>query len=272
MDWKTERLKLHGLRFFFLPSPNWQQAGSPLVLMKLREDRALKCVLNVLNGTPDAFQRLTKEQLITCNWANWNQRSASVDEWWWALRGRDAVTLNHFHGLHMAEPLTPGNSVFSTECLIRRCLLQNALTRQLCLISNLLSWRQKLKSHHVFKETIRCLLSYLLPFLQTNRPTGQRTVLTLVSVFALHVYDLTVISGDGGDGSGQWDTYLSTRPQYNFQPCFWWPEQIFEATTWSVSNPERFLCLNPTRSSQPRHNMKNHKVSKLLFDSYIHFQ
>lgn len=170
MDWKTERLKLHGLRFFFLPSPNWQQAGSPLVLMKLREDRALKCVLNVLNGTPDAFQRLTKEQLITCNWANWNQRSASVDEWWWALRGRDAVTLNHFHGLHMAEPLTPGNSVFSTECLIRRCLLQNALTRQLCLISNLLSWRQKLKSHHVFKETIRCLLSYLLPFLQTNRP------------------------------------------------------------------------------------------------------
>lgn len=147
--------------FFFLPSPNWQQAGSPFVLMELREDRALKCVLNVLNGTPDAFQRQTKEQLITCNWANWNQRSACVDEWWWALRGRDTVTLNHFHGRQL--------SVFLTE-LFDPSLLQNAFTRQLSLISNL-SWRQKLKSHHVCKETIRCLLRYLLAFLQTNRPT-----------------------------------------------------------------------------------------------------
>lgn len=159
-------------------------------------------------------------------------------------------------------------SVFLTE-LFDPSLLQNAFTRQLSLISNL-SWRQKLKSHNVCKETIRCLLRYLLAFLQTNRPTDQRTVLTLVSVFALHVSDLTVISGDGGDGSGQGDTYFLTRPLYNFQPCLWWPEQVFEATTWPVSNPESFLCLN--RSSQPRHSMKNHKVSKLLFHGYIHFQ
>lgn len=104
--------------FFFLPSPNWQQAGSPFVLMELREDRALKCVLNVLNGTPDAFQRQTKEQLITCNWANWNQRSACVDEWWWALRGRDTVTLNHFHGRQLSVFLTElfDPSLFVTKC------------------------------------------------------------------------------------------------------------------------------------------------------------
>lgn len=39
--------------------------------------------------------------------------------------------------------------------------------------------------------------------LLTGVSADQRTVLTLVSVFALHVSDLTVISGDGGDGSGQ---------------------------------------------------------------------
>lgn len=59
-------------------------------------------------------------------------------------------------------------SVFLTE-LFDPSLLQNAFTRQLSLISNL-SWRQKLKSHHVCKETIRCLLRYLLAFLQTNVP------------------------------------------------------------------------------------------------------
>lgn len=55
--------------------------------------------------------------------------------------------------------------------------------------------------------------------LLTGVSADQRTVLTPVSVFALHVSDLTVISGDGGDGSGQGDTYFLTRPLYNFQPC-----------------------------------------------------
>lgn len=52
----------------------------PFVVMKVRQDGALKCVLNILNSTPGPLKRQTKEQLITCNWAKWKQRSDFFNE------------------------------------------------------------------------------------------------------------------------------------------------------------------------------------------------